>query len=298
MRYYSFLIIALLLISISGNTLSARSPFKRLGPDATVSTEVSLKASMAQWLNTTQQNLRQKLTGMVKTIQDNGYSSIVFSLIGLSFIYGLIHSVGPGHGKVIVMSYMLSDPQSTVVKGIAMGVLIAFGEAFSAIVVVYSIFYFALGRISSEFEKIENVTRTIGYSGILLIGAGLLLFRIIKKLRRNTTPESELNPVHPAKNSGFWVAVSLAIIPCPGVMILLIFMLAMKMPFLGIILALFMALGMSITISLFGLVVSQSKHRLVSKTSGWSLRMGTINSVLEITGALLIVLLSSYMLFS
>lgn len=293
-----FLLILFVSILISNNFLLAGSPFKARPSVINTQTEFSLKTSIMQWINESQQKLRRNLTMLVTEIRDSGYSSAVFLLIGFSFLYGFIHALGPGHGKVIVMSYMLSEKRSTLLKGVMMGFVIAFGEALSAIIVVYSIFYFALGRISSETVKVENMVRTIGYSAVFLIGISLLVFRIIKQLRQpkpqQCNPDSDSN--HSTKKSGLGVAISLAIIPCPGVMILLIFMLTMKMPYLGIFLALIMAFGMSITISIFGLFISYSKVQIVSSVSGGSKHMECINSILEIAGALLIILLSGYML--
>lgn len=52
-----------------------------------------------------------------------------------SFIYGVLHAAGPGHGKFVISSYALANEQ-TVRRGIALSFMAAFIQALSAILVV------------------------------------------------------------------------------------------------------------------------------------------------------------------
>ncbi len=295
MKRLSFVALLILTLNLSGDLIRAQSPFHR-SPIKEVSIELGWKGRIMQQINKTQKELRLKLTILVKDLKRNGISPAVLLLFGFSFLYGIVHACGPGHGKVIVMSCMLSEQKKTILKGISMGSIVAFGEAVSAIIIVYGIYFLTLGRISTGFQNAENLIRTIGYVAILVIGTCLFFFRCKKHLFRYRQWTKNINQNESTQTSSFWIAASLGIIPCPGVMILLIFTLTMKMYLLGIMLALIMALGMSITISLFGLAVALPKTSLIQSISSQSRRMWIIEAILELLSALLMVILALYLL--
>ena len=52
-------------------------------------------------------------------------------LIGLSFLYGIFHAAGPGHGKAVISSYMLAN-EVALRRGILLSFIILMG-AFSLV---------------------------------------------------------------------------------------------------------------------------------------------------------------------
>jgi hypothetical protein len=63
--------------------LAARGPFGRL---------------MA-WVTDTQQKMQRELAGSVKRLKSGNAIAAALTLAGLSFLYGVVHAVGPGHGR-------------------------------------------------------------------------------------------------------------------------------------------------------------------------------------------------------
>jgi len=276
--------------------LWAQSPFQSGTGKMEKDLDIGWKEKAYIQFSLAQKRLRSEITSVVRKNRGSVFSSAFLILVGLSFLYGVVHAVGPGHGKSIVMSYMLSEDSPTLFKGILVGTIVAFGEAASAIVIVYSIFFLSLGRMGPNFAKAENLIKTGSYGFILLIGLILLLFRIKKYTEKFIKKNKPSNPDQMRPKSGILVAASLGIIPCPGVMVLLLFMLAMKLPLTGVVLALFMALGMAITISGFGLSVIVFKTRLLSIFSSNHRYLEAIEAILGISGAILIIIVASVML--
>ncbi len=69
------------------------------------------------WVADQQRNFYQALTaalGRLKT-DYNGF----WVLGGLSFLYGIFHAAGPGHGKVVISSYVLANERQ-VKRGIVL----------------------------------------------------------------------------------------------------------------------------------------------------------------------------------
>ena len=56
-------------------------------------------------LRTLQRELHQSLAKAVRIMQQQG-SGAVLSLIVISFLYGIFHAAGPGHGKLIIATYL------------------------------------------------------------------------------------------------------------------------------------------------------------------------------------------------
>lgn len=269
------------------------SPFQRPSVVKPVPAEQGLIDSLNSRLNEVQKELRATVAGMVRGFKESGSLVSLLLIAGGSFLYGVIHAVGPGHGKTIVMSYLMYEKKPRLFRGILAGFIIAFGEAVSAIIIVYLVYFLALGRLTSSFLQTESRIRTIAYIAILLLGIVLFVYRLIKyRAGGETEPDSE------NKSRGLAVAVLLGLIPCPGVMLLLIFMLAARLPVHGVLFALCMAFGMALTISGFGVMTVMSKSWFLKLTSTSTTRFRHIQIVVELSAALLIIILAGIMLFN
>jgi len=110
------------------------------------------------------------------TKEDND-PSVLFLLIGISFIYGMIHALGPGHGKFIATSYFISR-QVSLAKGLVMGTLIAILHAGSAIILVLIIYLIIRGSYLSSLENISRIIRVVSFALIMLIGIYLVITSI------------------------------------------------------------------------------------------------------------------------
>ena len=55
-----------------------------------------------------QHQLNTKLTEQVKRLKTEKPLASLWPLVMISFLYGVLHAAGPGHGKVVVFSYFIS----------------------------------------------------------------------------------------------------------------------------------------------------------------------------------------------
>ncbi len=212
--------------------------------------------------------LKIKMTGLVSQLRQGDNLSLMW-LVGLSFMYGMIHSLGPGHGKALIASFLVAG-QATPKRAVIQGSLAAFFHGFSAIILVAMIKYFAMGRTSIVFNHWSANLQIIAYSLISLLGLFCVVSEIVELVRKKNRPLQVAKKV-----PEWWMWLSLGLIPCPGTMIILLFFMSQKLFALGVFLAVTMAFGMAVTLGVVGLCTVYCRDyiqqiRADNRCSSWS----------------------------
>ena len=103
--------------------------------------EISLIDRVSVWIYTEQRKFYRLLNDHMSRLASNhGNWELIWSLIGVSFLYGVFHAAGPGHGKAIVSSYLLSHRQ-TLRRGVALAVSASMCQGLVAVLIVYGLVY-------------------------------------------------------------------------------------------------------------------------------------------------------------
>ncbi len=84
-----------------------------------------LMARISAW----QAAFNRDLTDALKALKDGG---AFWWLGGISFLYGIVHAAGPGHGKVVISSYLVAN-EAQVSRGVAIAFVAAFAQAVVAV---------------------------------------------------------------------------------------------------------------------------------------------------------------------
>jgi len=134
------------------------------------------------WVLRTQQSLQRDLATGVKSLKGEHAVAGAFMLAALSFIYGVVHAVGPGHGKTIISSYVVAN-EETVRRGVIISFIAAGLQALTAIALV-GILAFALNASGMQINAWSNQLETVSYALIALVGAWLLTTQLIVIFRR------------------------------------------------------------------------------------------------------------------
>jgi len=111
------------------------------------------------------EDMQDALTGQ----RDGASLRAAWILVVLSFAYGVLHALGPGHGKLAVSTYLVSH-RARIVHAAALSVWSACVQAFSAIVLVGGAAWLTregLGGVLTRASSLELV------SYIALFGVGL-----------------------------------------------------------------------------------------------------------------------------
>ena len=128
------------------------------------------------WLMERQRELTTAMTSAVRRLQGADFWTAAAQLGIISFLYGVFHAAGPGHGKFVISSYALANAR-TLRRGIAVSFMAAFLQAVSAIVLV-TILAVVLRATSLEMRVAENWLEAASWGLIALLGAWLLWGRV------------------------------------------------------------------------------------------------------------------------
>lgn len=127
-----------------------------------------------------QTHFYRQLTAAVRAWQADGGAA--WTLIGLSFAYGVFHALGPGHGKAVISSYVLANRQ-TARNGALLALLSSLVQALVAIAMVA-----ALALVFNATAAVMNqATRWLelaSYVLVTLLGAWLVWIKAIRPLLR------------------------------------------------------------------------------------------------------------------
>jgi ABC-type nickel/cobalt efflux system permease component RcnA len=237
----------------------ARHPFHHPGGAEQLHASHTPQGTFLETIAFWQQQLKEKMVPLVRDARTTHNVVPLLAALMIAFGYGVLHAAGPGHGKVVTMSYVLSR-NASMGSGLLFGTLIAFSHGFSAVICVLAIRYIIQKGFFGTFETISHTTQIVSFSLIALIGLGILL-KSGYSLFGMAGQGARSYKIKPAESKKAFVpwAVAIGLVPCPAVVMVLLFCLSMNMLSLGILLAGFISLGMACTISTVVVVVIMGK---------------------------------------
>lgn len=110
------------------------------------------------------------LAGMIRSARSDG--SALWGLMGVSFVYGIFHAAGPGHGKAVISSYLLAN-EETWRRGVALSLASAVMQSLTAIAIV-AVAAVLLGATAKFMGDTVRLIEIVSYGLIVLLGARLL----------------------------------------------------------------------------------------------------------------------------
>jgi nickel/cobalt transporter (NicO) family protein len=122
------------------------------------------------WILAKQALFYRALSSLIRAAKTDG--SAYWALMGISFIYGIFHAAGPGHGKAVISSYLLAN-EETWRRGVTLSFASALLQALTAIVLV-GIAAVLIGATAKVMGDTVRIIEIVSYGLIVLLGARLL----------------------------------------------------------------------------------------------------------------------------
>jgi ABC-type nickel/cobalt efflux system permease component RcnA len=153
---------------------AAASPFGIATPDSSGGGFGGPLGPFFAWVALRQAEFYRSMTAALSAVKANG--SAPWILLGISFAYGVFHAAGPGHGKAVISSYLVSSGESAK-RGILISFAAAIVQAFVAIAIV-AVASIALKATAQTMTAASNWIEIVSYALIAAVGAFLLWTKI------------------------------------------------------------------------------------------------------------------------
>jgi nickel/cobalt exporter len=160
---------AVLAVGVLDSALAQGNPFGAPRPQ-TQAPATPAYSGIAGWLLAKQGEFYRGLSGAIRAAKADG--SAVWGLFGLSFLYGVFHAAGPGHGKAVISSYLVAN-EETWRRGIVLSFASALLQAVVAVLIV-GIAAWLLSATAKTMCSAERIIEIVSYALIALLGARLL----------------------------------------------------------------------------------------------------------------------------
>lgn len=234
-----------------------------------------------------QREVNIQMSTLLKAVAENP-TKAGGTLLLFSFVYGVLHALGPGHGKVVITTW-LATHSSKLKPAIGLTLASSLLQGLVAILLVVVV----LSLLALPARQLHLSGYWLEKGSYLLVGVlGLLLcWRALKRLRqllqaprfRAFTPHhvhhdncgcghQHLPTQSQLQNGGDWrarlvIVLSMGMRPCSGAIMVLLFSKVIGVFAWGVASALAMAAGTSLTISGLALLV-HGFRQLAVKISG------------------------------
>jgi nickel/cobalt exporter len=158
-------VVVALILDGAMHVLTAQTPFS--GPRPSAEPQVG---GIVGWLLSKQSEFYREMSSTIRAAKSDG--SAVWTLLAISFAYGIFHAAGPGHGKAVISSYLVAN-QETARRGIALSFASALMQSLVAVVIV-AVCAWLLNATAKTMCGAERAIEIASYALIAAFGARLV----------------------------------------------------------------------------------------------------------------------------
>jgi ABC-type nickel/cobalt efflux system permease component RcnA len=165
-RWLAIAVLTLLCLAViaASPTWAQTNPFGGPRPPA-----APAESGLVGWLLAKQNEFYRQFSNLIRAAKSDG--SAVWTLLGVSFAYGIFHAAGPGHGKAVISSYLVANEETW-----RRGIVLSFASALLQAVVAVAVVGIAAVALQATARTMNTAVRWIeiaSYAMIALIGVRL-----------------------------------------------------------------------------------------------------------------------------
>jgi len=271
-------------------------------------------------MQTVQRDLHRQLAAAMQAVQAEG-AAAASTLVVISFLYGVFHAAGPGHGKVVISTYILTQ-ESQLRRGLLLSLVSSLCQGLTAILAVTATAVL-LGFTLRQAQGTAIALETVSYGLVALVGLTLVASRAQRLLRRRRGPMPRGRgdaphhaPGHHHEHDGAgpdcghahgpsrrdldaplsWrglagMVASIGLRPCSGAVLVLLVAYSLGLHWAGVGAVLAMSLGTAITVSLLATLSVYARKgalRLAAVIPDRAARLSIALDLVAILGGLVI----------
>ena len=262
-------------------------------------------AAVGRALLTFQREANRLIAQHMRAIRDGETSLPLLIGMALAFAYGVVHALGPGHGKLVVVSYFLAR-EARIGRGLLMGLQIAVFHVISALAVVALadlVLRQAFGGPPGEVAGL----RLASYGLIAAIGLVMLAQAVRRARLRRAGIEvaaccghgHEPAAPHPHRHGAAApdkaqqgaLSLGVGLVPCTGAVLILLYAMANDILYAGMLLVGAIAAGMAITMGALGLLSVVARRTVAARVAAGGSGERRFAAAMDYAGALAITLI-------
>ena len=284
------------------------------------------------WLRGMQQNFYKSMSGALKNMRGTNAATAGYTLLLLSFTYGILHAAGPGHGKAVISAWLLAT-ENQLRRGILIAFMSSLIQATTAVVLVCSLLLVLQGAGAAAKNAaafLESASYAmIAFAGLYLLWGGAKSFGKITRLESVPAQQAStfhghhfeiVNPVAAehvhgpdcgcdhahaptaADVEGEWslrkalsLSFAVGIRPCSGAILVLIFAHGMGLLWVGIAATYAMSFGTFITVACIATIAVYAKKLAQRLFAGNTRGLDWLAKTMRIGGGVTIILLGVFL---
>jgi nickel/cobalt transporter (NicO) family protein len=265
---------------------------------------VSFMDNPGLWVMQQQRNFYGKLSGALRGLQTS--SSAMWSLLSLSFFYGVFHAAGPGHGKAVISTWLLAT-DNDLKRGVLIAFLSALIQALTAIVLVSALFLM-VASAGTVARNVSGYLESASYA--MIVGLGLYLVWTAFTGGAHSHEHSHDHHHHHDEHCGhahvaqpqdlrgdwslaraFSLAIATGIRPCTGAILVLVFANSIGLYWAGIVSTLAMGLGVFLAVAIIAAITVYARHHAVKFAAGRGNLLSTMLFGARVLGGIVIAVL-------
>lgn len=280
--------VVLLAIFVAAATPPA---FAQSSPAPAIADRAVAKAEPGLWSRTVaavaekQRRFHRELTAALKDLRDRRSAHAAWTLVVVSFLYGLFHAAGPGHGKFVLTTYLLTH-ENKVARGVFLSAAAAFVQGLTALAVVFGLVGI-LGWLPRQTESAVTWVERFSFALVAAMGAYLAfraLIGLMHAFGAKTVPAHGCGHDHVNHDHGpdcghvhvappdaakgrletLGIVLSIGIRPCSGAILVLAFANVFGLPWAGAGAVLAMSAGTAIAVATLALLAVNARKLAAS----------------------------------
>lgn len=273
-----------------------------------------------------QRDLHRQLADAIRAVDADG-ATAARVLIVLSLLYGIFHALGPGHGKIVLSTYLLTQ-EGGLRRGLLLSLVASLCQGLTAVLAVEV----TVGLLGLSLRQAQGTVRhleVVSFALVALVGALLVVTRGRRLAARLRPAPAARHPSHPdpshVQGAGAacsacghvhgpvradreappslralaGLAASVGLRPCSGAVLVLLVAHSLQLRWAGIGAAFAMALGTALTVSLLAALSVYARRtalRLARLLPGPHARVAALADALAVAGGVAIFLAGALLL--
>lgn len=270
------------LLALFATAVAAQSsPAPVIADRAVAKAEPGLWSRTVAYVAEKQRQFHRELTGALKDLRDRRSAHAAWILVVVSFLYGLFHAAGPGHGKFVLTTYLLTH-ENKVARGVFLSAAAAFVQGLTALIIVFGLVG-VLGWLPRQTESAVTWVERFSFALIAAMGA-YLAFRALTGLMHAFGARTAVahgcghdHHVHgpdcghahvpdagKSRLETLGIVFSIGIRPCSGAILVLAFANVFGLPWAGAGAVLAMSAGTAIAVATLALLAVNARKLAAS----------------------------------